>query len=601
MKSILIFRQLFAGLRKNCKTWPCALSLLFVTVLLVYLQAHFVDWQSVSNGLDWGQFQLHAAVARSSLWRYHEFPAFNPYLCGGYPLLANPQVDMLSPWWFISMALGEQAGIRITVFGHLFIALWGMYAWSRYRLLSQTASLGAAFAFGLSGFFAAHIGWGHQNFLPFVYLPLVMLFYERARAYLPWGIGVGALVALMLYEGGVYAIPMTLLLLVLRAIVDMLREPRRAHRIVLLGLVAGAVALGLSAIKSFPTFIYLMDNPRTVRQRDSLLLSQVFEIFLGRNTDKRAPGFIYNRFEYYAYVGPVVIAALLWSLFRARDKKIREGLMFMGFIALFMIGKHGPYSPFELQLKLPFFSQLRVPSRYSILITLFLALNFGYALDALRERLASSRFRIPQVHWWPWLLIVAMAVDLMVLNREQLKHTAFTAPAPERKEQPFVWLKGGGTAQYRRVLQNQGSLGCFEGIHIPGGKPPLNDTQFAWLKQPEAGHIELGRWSPNTMQVAVKLKQAGTVIFNLNCIKGWQFEGTKSKARCEKRLLAVDLPKGEHHILARYRVPGLVPGFVLSIFTLLVLLAVMWWLRRKRSKTRDLGQKNWTPSELGRS
>ena len=576
-------QNFFAALRNRLSLhWKPLL--VFFALLVVYLQAHFGGLFQISDGLDWGQFELHAAVARLSLWRYHEFPAFNPYLCGGYPLIANPQVDMLSPWWFLTMGVGEQLGIRVSVFGHFLIAMLSMYAWARSRGQSELAATGAGVAFGLAGFFAAHIGWGHQNFLPFVYLPLVMLFYERARDKLVWSMGIGALGALMLYEGGVYAIPMTLLLLSLRAIIDMARNPRQAHRIIFVGLIAGGVALGLSAPKSFPTFIYLTDNPRTVKQRDALLLTQVLEIFLGRNTDKRAPGFIYNRFEYYGYMGPIVVGAFLWSLFRSRDKKIREGLMLMGLIALFMIGKHGPWSPFELMLKLPFFSQLRVPSRYSILISLFLALNLGYALDALLNFLTQRRRFVLKASWWPALLIGIMVIDLVSLNRQQLRHTAFTAAPPVAKHQPFVWLSGGGKDQYRRVLQNQGSLNCFEGIHIPGGKPALKDPNFAWLADKQAGVVKTGRWSPNSMAVEVDLARPTTLIFNQNCIRGWQLEGSDARPRCEKRLLAVDLPAGQHKLSAHYVIPGFRAGLAVLALTMALLVA-FFFCRRRRSRS----------------
>jgi hypothetical protein len=46
---------------------------------------------------DWDQHLFYHHVARAIIVRYHQMPLWNPWACGGMPLLANPQSRVLTP------------------------------------------------------------------------------------------------------------------------------------------------------------------------------------------------------------------------------------------------------------------------------------------------------------------------------------------------------------------------------------------------------------------------------------------------------------------------------------------------------------------------
>ncbi|MFH1811045.1 MAG: hypothetical protein ABIJ09_20055 [Pseudomonadota bacterium] len=560
--------------------------LLFAAIAALFPMGHFGGWTTTSKGLDWGVFQLYNELTRWTLLTYHQFPFWNPYFCGGTMHWANPQSSVLSLWTLIDLVVGAEPGLRLRVAGMLFIAMAGMYAWARSRGLPWLASTGAALAFGLSGYFAARIGWGHQGHFPFAYLPLVMLCYEAARERLWAAVGVGAVVALMMYDGGAYPLPMTVVLLALRAIVDMVHEPRQAHRIVLVGLVAGIVALGLAAPKLLPMFDYLTTYPRQINKHDRMLLSQVIEMFLGRDTNKKAPGWIFNRYEYFNYLGPIVVSAALWGLWRSRQQPFRDIYIVVGLVMLIMIGDHGTWSPAVLMRKLPLVSGMRNQSRYTVIVGMYLALVFGYALVALSAWLSTRRPRWQ--HVLPLLLIAGFTVDSFTLNRGHWPHNAFVEPPRAREDKPFAWRSLGDIRQYERMLRNEGSQGCFEGFHIPGSPNLKLDTpEFAWLVDPSLGQVQLKRWSPNQHTLRVRLSAAGRVLLNQNNLGGWHVDGpADARVVNQNGLLGVDLPAGEHDVVLFYRPRYFGTGVLMTAATVLGLIAVAAWSRLRRRRAR---------------
>ena len=52
---------------------------------------------------DWDQHFFYNAVPRKSLLKYHQFPLWNPYYCGGNVMLANPQSAFLSPLFIVEI------------------------------------------------------------------------------------------------------------------------------------------------------------------------------------------------------------------------------------------------------------------------------------------------------------------------------------------------------------------------------------------------------------------------------------------------------------------------------------------------------------------
>ena len=163
--------------------------------------------------LDWDQHTFYHAVPRETILRYHQFPLWNPYYCGGNVMLANMQARFLSPTFILLLLFGTLPGLKIEIIFQIMIGMWGMYLLCRHLGLGKYASYFPAIVFMCNGRFVLHLTEGQTWFMPIAYLPFVVLFYLKSIKQIKYGLLSGAFLGLMILEGGVYPAPHTALFL----------------------------------------------------------------------------------------------------------------------------------------------------------------------------------------------------------------------------------------------------------------------------------------------------------------------------------------------------------------------------------------------------
>jgi hypothetical protein len=112
-------------------------------------------------------------------------------------------------------------------------------------------------------------------------------------------------------------------------------------------------------------------------------LREVLVMLTARQHPWRVPEHPFVWAEYGSYVGwSVVIAAALGALWVAwrGPRDLLAGLVVFG---AFMLGNHGAWAPWSLLHELPVYDSLRVPTRFAMFVTLYLALLAAHALEAL--------------------------------------------------------------------------------------------------------------------------------------------------------------------------------------------------------------------------
>src|SRR5690348_4136859 len=78
------------------------------------------------NGDDWDLHFSWAEAIRSSILRYHQFPLWNPYRCGGAPLLGEPESIPLSLFLPFILLFGPGIGNIVSLFVFWGIGAYGM-------------------------------------------------------------------------------------------------------------------------------------------------------------------------------------------------------------------------------------------------------------------------------------------------------------------------------------------------------------------------------------------------------------------------------------------------------------------------------------------
>ncbi|HVZ80726.1 MAG TPA: hypothetical protein VHE12_08005 [bacterium] len=98
------------------------------------------------------QYAHFRAVVKDQLAQGH-FPLWNPYLFGGQPFFADPNVMMAYPLLYPTLLFPVPYGLSVFFFLHMVLAALGMHLWLKSLRLSDNAARLGALTFALSGTF----------------------------------------------------------------------------------------------------------------------------------------------------------------------------------------------------------------------------------------------------------------------------------------------------------------------------------------------------------------------------------------------------------------------------------------------------------------
>ncbi len=277
-----------------------------ITFAVIFCWRILANLKVAGVAYDWDVWLSTLWVARHSIIRFHQLPLWNPYECGGIPLLADPQSHILTPFFPLTLAVGLHLELPL----HLAIGWAGAYLLARTVGSGRMGGICTACAFCSSSWFFLRAGAGHVVFLPMVYLPLTVAFawLGAKRRRIGWSIAAAALVAITFGEGGVYAASYTLLVLALLmaplAVLDRSLWPLLSVAIVII------FAPGFAAIKLLPSLAFYDRYPRPIDSSFWANLKDLSAALFSRNQDLNRHGTAWGFWEYGAYIGLFAIPAL---------------------------------------------------------------------------------------------------------------------------------------------------------------------------------------------------------------------------------------------------------------------------------------------------
>jgi hypothetical protein len=564
------------------------LPLLFLVFAFLSVAPVFAHPFAFAAQYDWRYFQSWIEVGRRSLVWFHQVPLWNPYGCGGEVLLANPQSEVAAPTFLLPVLFGTALGVKLALVFYVFCAFDGMYRLARDQGLSLPASLFASVLFGTSGWLALHVSSGHSNFASAGMFPYLVLFYRRANRDLVWTLPLGATAAWIIGLGGTSTPAMATVLLVAVAAIDAVKL-RSARPFVSLAAGAACAAL-LGAARLLPTLEFAIDHPRHQWETDrSTVLEMIRNAYWWRGLEPVAgKRYWFHEYGYkLAYVTPPFIALSLWS------KRTRAWWVVVVVAGAIVAGSAIPFGPWWLLKHLPIYRDLRVPSRYALLLAFALSLLAAGGLDELRAWLAErGRARLATTLS---LVVVALAlVDGLLYDMARYKRVFEWEIEPAGRDARFFQVHGDWRTMMNHVLAGQGAIGCDEEAPLQRAERlDEGDLPQVRLADPGAGTITDVDFSPNRVTVGLTLLRPTVLLLNENWNEHWKAR-TGSGARLEVLKvgpkyahdrnggrLGVSVPAGEVRVIAYYRPTSFVVGALVS--GLSVPLALALWLWRRRS------------------
>lgn len=540
-----------------------------------------IAWDASGFG-DWQQFHHWWEVGRVSITRFGEWPLWDPNHCGGVSMWGQPQAQVFAPtWWVTGLAFGTVHGHKLYILLHHAIGFAGMLLVARrlFGLAGPSAAL-TALAWAFSGYFLWRGAGGHSTFLAFHYAPWIYYCWRRSHDDLRYAAGVAALMGLVLFEGGTYPFPLTFLLLFVDALTVLIERPRAWWRVLRTAAVSGTLTLLIGAGRLLPVYLTMSRFPRATKLDDTQTIADVLEGLTAREPHPWVWGHRWVWAEYGSYVGWAVVALAAYGALLALTKRRHVHLVIGAFIfGWCAMGGDDPTWPWPILHNLPVFSNLHVPSRFHVLLTFYLAALAGLALEHALVWMRSSMTAPGAQRAFGllgWALVAAVAVDILsndVRIASRWNGPSIVLPAEERFHLvgPAHYLDR--YAQY--PSQNVGTAACYDPVPWPiSDHLWVGDVPQVRIVPPEAGTLlDFGRTN-YTARAEVRLEAPARLIFNQNFDADWH--ASVGEVVEDEGRFAVDVPAGEHTVLARYR-PADLPLSLGATFLGLVLAGLLAW------------------------
>jgi len=236
------------------------LLVLFITLMVIFhrlLLGEVFVW-----GLPSLQFYPWREYAFDAL-RSGSLPYWNPYSGAGAPLLANYQSALLYPLNWFGLILPLAWSMSVTAVLHLFIAGWGMWAFTGELGVPALGRGISALAFALTGYLVARLGTYPTVFtaawMPWLMWAALKVMSDKHRRFIGW---LAVFTALQLLAGHAQTTWYSLLLVGLFSAYWGVSHRVRWQRMVILAL---AVALGAGAASAqlLPTAELLAQSQRS--------------------------------------------------------------------------------------------------------------------------------------------------------------------------------------------------------------------------------------------------------------------------------------------------------------------------------------------------
>lgn len=620
--------------------WPDRVfSLMALRLVLWVMVAAFThegilsDPFKVADWMDDHQFYSWEESDRTTLLRYHQLPAWNPFWCGGTVGIAAPEDPFLGPDFLLRLLFGVAHGRRLAIVLLVVLGFEGMYRLCR-RL--DSSAVGAAFAalvYGTCDRFVSFIHDGWVNFMGFELIPFVLYFLvegtlgpaddtlapvERAERIRRARLLGGFIVAWIILSAGTYPTPYAMLSVGYVTIALSLHgffrgtnqapeDASRWRRILgaswLVPWVAaatiGVVALGLSAGKMIPTLSFLRQFPRVFTPVETHAASEMFSGFWTR----------------YAVV-------LVLALIGVVTADLAAGIFVGGALLFFALamGDFGEGSPFHVLKSLPIFGQLRFPDRFMVGVLLFTSVAASRGITRVEDALPAAVKRAwellfawkkrtwggkdapypPEMGW----IIVGLAAFLAysrvarpfaeeILTGVHIRPgTMYVQEGPRDFDGPFRQSRGNRRDVHIFTPANLGSIYCVAGNPLPESALLRGDlAQEEYPQDPTKATVKRLEWTPNAITLEVDAKEPTTILVNQNWAPQWR--ASIGTVKSFEKLLAVDVPGGKNVVVLQYKDRFLGACLFVSLVSLLGVVFVLGrdgvrWAKRERARWSTL-------------
>jgi hypothetical protein len=534
---------------------------------------------------DWDLFLGKIEAARRTVLLYGQFPWWDPWSRGGFPLAANPQCGVMGVAMPLVLAFGSSAGMALGTIACFLLAAEGTRRLARVWFDDPLAPAAAGLIYAINGGVLVASVAAYHVAMCYPSLPWMLLFIFRLDRSRSDGLWLGFWAAFSLLNGIQYFTAYTFLIAsVVWLRVVRSRAPGSRVRVMEHSMLALGTFLALAGWRIATTGLVYHDFPRELRGAIDLSLREVYHALVDRHSAHtlkvmEAPYFWGTTF----YIGPVVLVLTAISL-TSGWRWWHTLTLVCGCLA---VGSAHWYHPSYWLGHLPVFNTMHVVTRWGFMALLGVALSAASVLASWR---ASPR---RSLRFLAWVALGWFAFDYLTYGFEILP-VAFSV-SPEERLFPGPPLELGTIVQ---VQEAGGFAAISRGYGVIQGFEPLmgydrraHSTRL-WHGHPSyvaefwtnEGPVRPQLWTPNHIVLSVAPGQE--VFINQNPGSWWwsngaqAFPGTRC-AEMQEDFRVRAGPAGE--IVLEIRPRGLKFGLLLhlaGIVLIAVILGLEMILRR---------------------
>jgi len=543
---------------------------------------------------DWDQHFFYYESARKSIIEYKQFPLWNPWYCGGNALLAHPESAFLYPLFIFNLIFGTVIGLKIQIFLHLIIGMFGMWLLSKHFKLAKYSCYLPSIIFMLGSWFVSRMFVGHTLYLSFALLPYVFLFYLKSLRKFKFIILTAIFLTLMIFGGGTtYPLFLTLLFL---GVYSVLRSLKFRSFIPIRNLIIIVIIVILfGAIKILPSLKFINEFSQPLTDEQPTNFNTLYNSLFSRNQDYRSRIYyaetsfkesyyrgselinvnlkarsVWAWHEYSAYIGIIPLLLFIFSIvffFKKYWDLIITSLIFL----IFYLGYK--FYLWKLLTYLPFIESLHGPSRAIMVFVFILAILAGIGISFLEE---GKKIKMKKKHYIIIALILIVLIDFFLISMPIYSKIFVVKPLKmEQKTFLQVMVEDKIISQFPNLLQNVGSVNCYERVHPAYAAAPViysNRTLYPYYHGEaflfSTNETQVLEFSPNKFAIKVDTDKEDILILNQNYFNDWKIKDREVKQFLGKVTTTVN--SNDKEIIFYYLPNIFIVGLIITIISLIL-------------------------------
>ena len=525
-----------------------------------------------ANG-DWDMFTELRWVVYKTTTHFLQFPYWNPYKCGGMPLLGNPEAVVATPFLLLDLTTGPIAGLYLQIILHIALGFAGGYVLARVMGMGTIAAMVLASLFLSTSWLYLQLAMGNLTLsLPIAYWPWMLALFlvgiDR-RKIAPLSLG-GIMLALSATEGNYTFVYAVILIAVLSLTMGL---TQRSFWPALAAIVLIFFGAAVGAIKLLPVGETLALHPRggwTGPEDDTLRMIPTFLFSRNQDLYREIPG-LASFVCYGAYLSPAFAMLAVIGLLSGRSKSLPWIVAAIVFLLLAR-GNSGPYCALMLLRRLPLCANIAFPTRFIYPFVFAVGVIAAYGADFIGRRAQ---------RWGPHaigILLIAGLVDAWLVGPPNLRYLFHNNPPTMQYATQFSQVWSDDTQIMTEYNQaNLGAIHCWGyGTDLPTTVVGYNQAKYSgeyYLVGP--GQVTQIEWTPNRLRYHVAATAPGELVVNENYSPGWRLERGVGDLASRGGLLSVRVSAGSQDITLRFRPQHFAVAVTLTLLGLLGT-AVLW-------------------------